>query len=1187
MDATSPGEINSVSVDRAFVLSLFHGFCKAVPDDVRRLATHNDADALQYLFAVRPRLTSFGHRQRSSLRHPAVSMAAKRYYNSLRAAIKDDASRRSQSFSRQVPGEGSFAGSESLCRTEKVDASVTALLGANNISLEQLNRHNWPLLEMCHKRVLQRSSICPVALGNILSYEPLNKIITRYWERITSPIGVHKSGSFMSSMGSAPLSPGSGQSHQEMYMTSAQYAYLHLRVAGILLPRGALEAEIIESTIADLKLDAKMPRKVFLDSSADLKHQYSSLQEAIESLIDVEAYLSRISPTTPSSAANFDSSAVSPITASNLKLPSAVPFPASLHSSVQALPALTFSQFWRSMVELADNWTSSAHPSEYAIFLTELYYEVFEHNLDEGEAAVKSAQEAACTSSLESSEYGSTFGDICITEHLFEEFNKAMESLKCDIRARMQSPHECDTDSAAAVATLGRYEEGIALTEGAWDSIPLEEGDAAVDMLKPFSNRESAAELGKTNVEGEATGSDEGEEVSVKGSETRMKKMERQHWGENFLVSSSEGAEDASGGAGPCAVGDRFSGSAGHRLEGEELVESARSSKIKAELTAHATTISQSEGSGATSSHKETGEIPLETSERAVDPIERRRLRKEREAALRREKMMKTEKPTYDEGDEEHVNRRGDGLYSSDSRPKRKGYMQPRARDSVRGWGADRRSNSEHDDLIGTWQRKTRSYRKFEMQFARQREVRPARQRRYASESEMSLDSSFNSSASSQYESPVYSVADSELTPRELEKRNAQRTRRRMQWEREHQIRKQLRILQYGNRFDGQSVSLPPVHGRPRATMNEINEHRSVIRQRLLEAGISMDLSFLSDDDVCDLIEGRLEGGLYERLLHAGDGVLRSYKLGDVVRMFVGSKQSKGMGTATFPVLTMLDTLRKKSRFGGRETAYMRYLQEKRERLKYSLQEKLRASEKEAEQAEQAELVSSKSGSESKSTQQFQPESSVSTVHSVPNFPARPLVPFLTLQFEGDSRNRTSDTFVVCPTTQPRVPRRPTLRPPFLLQGLPPDTQPHLAISVRGLSRLSSVDSFIESERGGDDQVMMHQHSQSRMNTFYRQLLVDRPIRGRAPLAAPTSLLGGTYHQLPIVQGEHERPWRVQRRQRNEGSSDDAPLLPRYAPVKLFSLTTKTTLTEALQESLQCYVNDKTYLDVVRGNSPR
>ncbi|GET92635.1 hypothetical protein, conserved [Leishmania tarentolae] len=73
--------------------------------------------------------------------------------------------------------------------------------------------------------------------------------------------------------------------------------------------------------------------------------------------------------------------------------------------TVAQLPSLTYPQFWCSMMELADNWTCCAgNPVETAIFMWELYAEVFGHNWDEEDKVLASAVESKAAKSVMSAD---------------------------------------------------------------------------------------------------------------------------------------------------------------------------------------------------------------------------------------------------------------------------------------------------------------------------------------------------------------------------------------------------------------------------------------------------------------------------------------------------------------------------------------------------------------------------------------------------------------------------------------------------------------------------------------------------------------------------------------------------------------------------------------------------------------
>ncbi|KPA86039.1 hypothetical protein ABB37_00312 [Leptomonas pyrrhocoris] len=106
--------------------------------------------------------------------------------------------------------------------------------------------------------------------------------------------------------------------------------------------------------------------------------------------------------------------------------------------SIAELPSLTYQQFWCSMMELADNWTCCAgHPVETAIFLWELYAEVF--GLDwgpEDEAFMTELEEkAAQASKLERS-------------RMEEEVTDALRSFEDLVQALRERDRESETSSS-------------------------------------------------------------------------------------------------------------------------------------------------------------------------------------------------------------------------------------------------------------------------------------------------------------------------------------------------------------------------------------------------------------------------------------------------------------------------------------------------------------------------------------------------------------------------------------------------------------------------------------------------------------------------------------------------------------------------------------------------------------------
>ncbi|KAG5492545.1 hypothetical protein JKF63_01123 [Porcisia hertigi] len=99
-------------------------------------------------------------------------------------------------------------------------------------------------------------------------------------------------------------------------------------------------------------------------------------------------------------------------------------------------------------------------------------------------------------------------------------------------------------------------------------------------------------------------------------------------------------------------------------------------------------------------------------------------------------------------------------------------------------------------------------------------------------------------------------------------------------------------------------------------------------------------------------------------------------------------------------------------------------------------------------------------------------------------------------------------------------------------------------------------------------------------------------LRGRAPLAAGTSLVGGTMHQGDFPMASENGVTTAGARQEHGHAASGKPassLVPSPplltpAPVKLFTLTTKDSLDKALSSSYQSYLQDKAFTEALHGN---
>lgn len=183
-----------------------------------------------------------------------------------------------------------------------------------------------------------------------------------------------------------------------LYMTPLQYIYLHMRMAAVLLPcKKELEIEMLESIQEDLIIDSsydesdttqelffgKAPRLIVPDGvmvDRNPTPRRASLRPQVFSA--VKSWASETDSTR-----NFTGAVLHGIGA-------AEQVAGNNFWSSGNLPSLSYAQFWFSMMTLADNWTTSAaNPIEYASFLIELYSEIFAQDWDsEDETLLKQFQ---------------------------------------------------------------------------------------------------------------------------------------------------------------------------------------------------------------------------------------------------------------------------------------------------------------------------------------------------------------------------------------------------------------------------------------------------------------------------------------------------------------------------------------------------------------------------------------------------------------------------------------------------------------------------------------------------------------------------------------------------------------------------------------------------------------------------
>ncbi|CCD14039.1 unnamed protein product [Trypanosoma congolense IL3000] len=424
MDATVARGFTPIDMDKGFVLSLFHGFRKCVPEATRKLIVREEGEVLQYLLAVRPRLMPFSHRHPLSLRHPAVSMMSRHYFSLLRVikggTHRSKRSSHSGSTVLELPGITS-----NLAESNVRHGQLSLLLDTKTIKAEKLCSHNWDCVDFCYKLLLSESPFASMALERLLFDGRLVDVIQRYWDRITCPLMEFESGApvegGLHDEAHSPPSSGSGGPRRAFYMTPTQYAYLHMRFAQILLPPGALEAEILDSILADLRIDGRYPQHSLYCSNTQMDSRLSRISQAVDVLMDPQQYLS---PRTQSP--NLGSSMLDE--APEAKAVS--PHPSKPHDALMALPDVSFAQFFYSMIEFADNWTSTTHPSEYVTFLVELYCEVFGHDWDDDDPAFKRAYQSSARTTVKEGLDNEESQQIDSAEELLADYGKLLSSLK-------------------------------------------------------------------------------------------------------------------------------------------------------------------------------------------------------------------------------------------------------------------------------------------------------------------------------------------------------------------------------------------------------------------------------------------------------------------------------------------------------------------------------------------------------------------------------------------------------------------------------------------------------------------------------------------------------------------------------------------------------------------------------------
>ncbi|KAF8307076.1 hypothetical protein TcBrA4_0021510 [Trypanosoma cruzi] len=1145
MNSIQLDEYDLYAVDRTFILSLFHGFCTAVPGSVQQELATTEADAVQFVMILRPRLTSFTHRSNISLRHPAVSMAARLYYNELRAFIREESRFTGDSaITRNVPVAGSsVSGRENL--GERRGSSYTSWPGVTTkpITAEQLTQNNWELMGSCHDVLLRNSQPRRIAVYAIASNDLVNDIICRYWERITVPSGsVGFRPSFAS--GSNDVSKSftlteSGSGIHATHMTSLQYIYLHLRIAGILLPPSSLKTEILDSIILDLRVDAMLSGKTG-GLSFGRPPEYFGYRPTDDEFDDDSVGLES-APKDPLHPVNE-----SPIQMVEPSEASKFPFNVNnFRTSLDDLPDISFGQFWISMLELSDNWTSTSHPMEHAIFLMELYCEVFAHEWDDEELSLLRALRANAETRRQEDAF-SLMDDEERSFHILSEFNHMLSSI----------------DEFAMSGLL--YQPN----------------------LMPFPKKTLvAAEAPCDHVSSVAT-------VSLQGS---MSNVRPSTAGSIWSESKQEGQLSRQKLEKLQLIESDSSTLRGRHSEGDEDVREYATGKKREEKEEKKRLYHEGR-------HMDVDKETLDEGEGVREDAHRRSSR-DRKKQLRISRSLREEEEGKEEEDEGYDDKHA-WMEKEGEEGKRKpakgvlvkvtflimklggGGIELEGMENV-SLGVIRRSPpnpcmhmihpiqivSEQVPIkrticiavtpkkrfMTTKGGKMRSTRWVPMASAARRRSGGPRRSGYSKSDKDAKGVEDDRDSWSTESSSFYSVPDDELTPTSLSRRQKERERKQA----EHLLRrrKQQEARQRRSKM---------------LTAAEIAEKRKKIVQTLQMKGVLISGDALTDDDIAELGDESISEELLRRVLLDAGYAIDDIKESDFLHILLGDKEPQPAEVDAEERSHVLAALRAQPSRRPPETEYARRRREAQERL---LREERRAAAKKLR--EERRIAIKKHEEESYIREEADelkpPFSSLENVE-VLGLPGPGLGPVPPRR--PPPRREGPQPFVMPQPVQLENLLLTRMWRPVVWRGVQRRVRGKMPTRRRVLGEeemeLKSFSQLVIEKPSKEKPAGLHEHSPTQLEMFYRGIRPDRLLKGRVPLAQPTSILGGTYHQLPSIHSHGKGGLDLQ-----GGLTKTLPPPRQCAPVKLFSLTTKKTFAGALKESLQRYIDDKEYLDLI------
>lgn len=351
--------LSDVELDNLVVASLTDSFRTEISTETAKLLNSESPHEVTSLLVLAPRLWWSGHRHSLSLRHPRTSFS---------------------SWSHRVGG-----GKQCTQAYDMMEATSSSALLLQDFSATAAR---WGRLITVHKTLLASAPELGEARRRVLFHPSLKDVITRIWVRLVGnplqELDDPGQTALEASPATLPLSSSAKASTNAYFdppggptvkMSAKQYVYFECRIAQQLFPECALiVTDMFDVIERDMLID--MYRPPCLVDASDKEDtitpffDHDSLQDILQKIERGE-----ISTEPPIVDSKDDNATVESMYGGSYQ--EKVWGTLQRVRDYRKLPGVTFESFFMSMLELADNWTSSTNPLEYAAFLFDLYEKVF------------------------------------------------------------------------------------------------------------------------------------------------------------------------------------------------------------------------------------------------------------------------------------------------------------------------------------------------------------------------------------------------------------------------------------------------------------------------------------------------------------------------------------------------------------------------------------------------------------------------------------------------------------------------------------------------------------------------------------------------------------------------------------------------------------------------------------------